>query len=190
MHMNVDKPQKLNRMRNLQLQPSTIYNMHPNAPTTKSGACHCTPLQALGLSKNRFWRTPGGPDNGMEILGECFLRNVFSKWFCKFLIGVPKKCWTQQFFLYTTPLSAAKVRCANFGQFLYWPVTRCVWAFFLIGLLGVKPTGKSTEAHKKSRGPRTMNEVKTGCQRGWAGVRHKVTDEGRLPISRASSWIL
>ena len=38
--------------------------------------------------------------------------------------------------------------------------------FFLIGLLGVKPTGKPTEVHKKSRGLRTMNEVKTGCQRG------------------------
>ena len=48
MHMNVDKPQNLYRMRNLQFQPST---MHQNAPTTKSGTCPCTPLQALRLSK-------------------------------------------------------------------------------------------------------------------------------------------
>ena len=30
---------------------SAIYNMHQNAPTTKSGTCPCTPLQALRLSK-------------------------------------------------------------------------------------------------------------------------------------------
>ena len=86
--------------------------------------------------------------------------------FASFYSGFRKNVEHSDFFLYTTPFSAAKVRCANFGQFLYWPVTRCVSAFFFIGLLGVKHKGKSTEGHKKSRGPRTMNKVKTGCQRG------------------------
>ena len=31
--------------------------MHQNAPTTKSGTCPCTPLQALRLSKKMAWRT-------------------------------------------------------------------------------------------------------------------------------------
>ena len=140
--------------------------MHPNAPTTKSGACHCTSLQALGLSKKGFGGRPGVLIMEWKFWGSVSYVMFFPNDFASFYSGFRKSVEHSDFFWYTTPFSPAKVRCANFGQFLYWPVTRCVSAFFFIGLLGVKPKGKSTEGHKKSRGPRTMNKVKTGCQRG------------------------
>ena len=63
------------------------------------------------------------------------------------------------------PLSAAKVQCANFGQFLYWPVTRCAWGaliffififYWVVG--GEVHRQVHRQVHKKSRGPRTMNQ--------------------------------
>ena len=129
------------------------------------------PCGHLGCPKEKFWWMPGGPDNGIEILeGDVFYVMFFPHDFVSFYSGLRKSVEHSGFFSYTTPFSAAKVRCASFGQLLYWPVTRRVWVIFFIRLLGVEPTGKSTdkstEVHKKSRGPRTMNQVKTGCQRG------------------------
>ena len=40
-----------------------------NVPSPKSGTCICISLQAFRLSKKRFWRTPAGPDNGVDFLG-------------------------------------------------------------------------------------------------------------------------
>ena len=106
--------------------------------------------------------------------------------YCNMLIHSVYLCVHESRYLCVDFFSAAKIRCANFRQFLWWTVTRCVWGclgrvFLIIRLLGAKPTGKSTD--KSTKKLRLGRWTKTGCQRGRAGVRHKVTAEWRLPIS-------
>ena len=56
MLMNVDKPQNLCRMRNLQFQPSTA--CIKRLPSPKSGTCHWAyPCRHLGCPKKLCWRT-------------------------------------------------------------------------------------------------------------------------------------
>ena len=62
--LNVDKPQNPYRIRNLQFQPAT------KGPLSKIRNLHWAyPCRHLGCPKKWFWRTPGGPDNGVGILG-------------------------------------------------------------------------------------------------------------------------
>ena len=64
MHVNVDTPQNLYRMRNLPV--SANYNMFP---LQNQEPVIAYPCRHLGCPKKWFWRTPGGPDNGVAIFG-------------------------------------------------------------------------------------------------------------------------
>ena len=64
MHMNVDTPQNLYRMRNLQFQPTTTCSLSKNQEPVIAYPC-----RHLGCPKKWFWQTPGGPDNGVDFFG-------------------------------------------------------------------------------------------------------------------------
>ena len=57
-------PQTLYKIRNLQFQPIT------KGPLSKIRNLHWAYLcRHLGCPKKWFWRTPGGPDNGVDFFG-------------------------------------------------------------------------------------------------------------------------
>ena len=71
-------PQNLYKIRNLQFQPIT------KGPLSKIRNLHWAfPCRHLGCPKKWFWRTPGGPDNGVEIFGGILLLR-FQKMCCSF----------------------------------------------------------------------------------------------------------
>ena len=60
-----------------------------HAPTTKSGTCPCTPLQALRLSKKRFWRTSTESGTCHKSSRRFSLKNKGAQsffWGCTFMI--------------------------------------------------------------------------------------------------------
>ena len=67
------KPQTL---QNEEPTVSAIYNMHQNAPTTKSGTCPCTPLQALRLSKKKWLDGPLQNEEPATNLARGFLYKI------------------------------------------------------------------------------------------------------------------
>ena len=80
------KPQTL---QNEEPTVSAIYNMHQNAPTTKSGTCPCTPLQALRLSKKKWLDGPLQNEEPATNLARGFLykiRDPTPVFWCTFVI--------------------------------------------------------------------------------------------------------
>ena len=54
----------------LQNQEPTVSASYKRSPLQNQEPALSIFLQALRLSKKWFWRTPGGPDNGVEIFGD------------------------------------------------------------------------------------------------------------------------
>ena len=75
--------------------------------------------------------------------------------YCNMLIHFVYLCVHESWYLCVDFFPAAKVRCANFGQFLYWPVTRCVLCVRFYGVVGGEIY---RQVHKKFKGPRTMSQ--------------------------------
>jgi len=75
MHMNVDKPQNLYRMRNLQFQPSTTCIKMLPLQNHEPVIAH--PGRHLGCPKKWVWQTPRDPDFGKDLFGSM---NLLGKW--------------------------------------------------------------------------------------------------------------
>ena len=65
--MNIDKPQNLYTIRNLQFQPSTTCIKMLPLQNQESGIAH--PCRHSGCPKKMFWRTPRDPDFGKDFFG-------------------------------------------------------------------------------------------------------------------------